>query len=73
MPGTVLRKEKFKFCGKNGLHLKLKNRKDQKMILSERLGDPYGRTEDRCRIRESWHVCTVLKDTSGPSDAAVVE
>ena len=42
------------------------HRKGQKMNLSGRNGDPYGRAGDRCRIREpgdsriireSWHVC----------------
>ena len=32
--------EKFKFWAKNGLNLKLRHRKDQKMILSGRYGDP---------------------------------
>ena len=51
-----IRKIKFKFWAKSGLNLKLRHRKAQKMILSERSGDRYGRAGDRCRIRESWHV-----------------
>ena len=43
-PETVLRKKKFKFWAKNGLNLKLRHRKAQKMILSRRYGDPYGRS-----------------------------
>ena len=31
-----------------------RHRKGQKMILSERYGDPYERAGDRCHI---WHVC----------------
>ena len=56
-PETVLRIRKIQFCAKKGLHLKLTYIKAQKMILSRRYGDPYGRPGDWCRIRESWHVC----------------
>ena len=37
-PETILRIKKFKFWAKNGLNLKLRNRKAQKMILSGRYG-----------------------------------
>ena len=63
-PETVLRIRKIQFCAKNGLHLKLTHIKAQKMILSGRYGDPYGRPGDWCRtVRlpdnpgEGWHVC----------------
>ena len=59
-PETVLRIRKIQFFAKNGLHLKLTHIKAQKMILSGRYGDPYGRPGDWCRIRESWHVCKFL-------------
>ena len=36
--------------------LALQHIKAQKMVLSGRYGDPYGRPGDWCRIRESWHV-----------------
>ena len=49
--------EKIQFCAKKGLHLKLTYIKAQKMILSGRYGDPYGRPGDWCRIQQSWHVC----------------
>ena len=42
---------------KNGLNLELRHRKAQKMILSGRYGDPYGRPGDSCRIQESWYAC----------------
>ena len=44
---TTKIKKEFKFQGKNGLNLKLKHRKAQKM------GDPYGRAGDRCHIQET--------------------
>ena len=43
----ILRKE-------NGLNFKLKHRKAQKSILPGGFGDPYGRTGDQCRIRETY-------------------
>ena len=52
-PETVLPIRKIQFCDKNGLHLKLTHIKGQKMILSGRYGDPYGRLGDWCRIRET--------------------
>ena len=52
--------EKFTFWAKNGRNLKLRHRKAQKMILSGRYGDPYGKEGDRCRIWESWHVWCYL-------------
>ena len=52
-PETVQRVRKFNFWAKNGLNLKLRHRKAQKMILSGRYGDPYGRPGDSCHIRES--------------------
>ena len=45
-PETVLRIRKFKFWAKNGLNLKLRHRKAQKMILSGTYGDLYGRLGD---------------------------
>ena len=44
---TTKIKKEFKFQGKNGLNLKLKHRKAQKM------SDPYGRAGDRCHIQET--------------------
>ena len=50
-----------KMLGKNGINSKLKHRKAHNSILSVRFGDPYGRLGDCCRIRESWHVCHLIK------------
>ena len=54
-PETVLQIKKFKFWIKNGLNVKLKHRKAQKMILSGKFGDSYGKAGDRYHVRESWH------------------
>ena len=47
-------KKKSKFGGGNGLNLKLKHRKAQKMVLSGRFGNPYGIVGDRCHIPETF-------------------
>ena len=44
----------LKFAGGIGLKSKLKYWKVRKSILIGRLGDPSGRQEDLCCIRESW-------------------
>ena len=45
-----------RILGEKGINSKVKHRKAQNAILSGRLGDPYGRPGDCCRIRESWRV-----------------
>ena len=52
-----MNKTNSSFEYKNGLNFKLEHRKAQMSILSERLGDRYATTGDRCRVRESWHIC----------------
>jgi len=43
----------------NRLNFKLKHRKAQKSILCGRFGHLYGRAGGKCRIRESWHICSL--------------
>ena len=57
-------KKNSRFELKSALNFKLRHRKAQKMILSGRYGDLYGREGDRCRIRETWHVWKRLKASS---------
>ena len=56
----TMNKTNSSFDYKNGQNFKLKHRKDKKLVLSERLGDPYGTVGDGCRqlcrIRESWYM-----------------
>ena len=59
VPETVLWVKSSNFEGKNGLNFKLKHRKAQKSLLCGRFGDPYGRAEGQCCIRESCHICSL--------------
>ena len=45
--------EKFTFGAKNGLNFNPRHRKAQKIILSARYGDPYGREGDLCHVQDS--------------------
>ena len=59
VPETVQWVKKFTFWGGNRLNFKLKHRKAQKSILCGRFGHLYGRAGGKCRIRESWHICSL--------------